>query len=164
MFMSKDERTPEYIGVIDAIRRLNLSNHPCAKFGDAAQRAAAEALYDVHDEAIIRHWGWKPANAESCLHRVARGRCKYRYCDNRCKLPSEDHPVMYSRGRGTYLYLSQPYGMTLESVRETVEKIDAIGGLNLYINTYPAPHFPGSVLSVIVVKAGVALHNPQKSS
>jgi hypothetical protein len=69
-----------------------------------------------------------------------------------------DHPWMGRRKDGAYCYLSQPYGLDQETIIEMLV-FASRWDLEFHIDTFPAPHFPGSTLSVLWMKRGVLATN-----
>jgi hypothetical protein len=146
-FVSRKNRTPEYEAAITALRKLiTPDNHI-----DMAQRAFAEAVCDE----TLKKWaalrGLKPAGGHPCVHRLLGKRCSG-LGDEPCYPPNSDHLSMWNRNGRPYCLVSQPYGLNHKQIQEIMHYCQT-KGLTVDIDTWPAWHFPGVVLHVLIRRA-----------
>jgi hypothetical protein len=117
---------------------------------DTVSRAYAAAVWDTYAKHYAVAYGLERA-ASACLHRLLhRGPCRSRDRGGLpCRLPGADHDSLWRVGRDALLYVSQPYGLSWESLQEA-EAVCRRYGFEMQIETYPSWHFPGHVLTVEV--------------
>ena len=67
-------------------------------------------------------------------------------------LPGDDHTTLWNIDGKPAVYVSQPYGLSLDRLKEICAACDQ-HGLTVEVGAWPAWHFPGSVLHVEYRKA-----------
>ena len=143
-FVSKEQRTPDYLAAIKALEAL-----------DSGLRtfAYAEAVCQEHLDSWARSRRLKPSSSEPCRRLLFGKRCTMGYADG-CPdhdLPDHDHVSVWHR-EGHHVIVSQPYGLSEKACREIADLSDL--GIHVNIDTWPAWHFPGTVLQVEFWSAG----------
>ena len=68
-------------------------------------------------------------------------------------LPGDDHTSLWYRDGKAAVYISQPYGIAAETLAKMQEAC-RVHGLAFDVSTWPAWHYPGSVLFVTWHRAG----------
>jgi hypothetical protein len=68
-------------------------------------------------------------------------------------LPGDDHCSLWNADGKPFCYVSQPYSLSTRDVAEMAEAC-ASYGLDVQITTYPAWHYPGSVLFIVWTRRG----------
>jgi hypothetical protein len=125
---------------------------------EPSMRLAAYAEVESHDQEVsLAASGLKDTKGSVCLARLLGKQCTAsHYADpgddfsvRPHTIPRGDHDRLFVRAGKPVLFLSQPYGIALQELRKLVQLCDRCS-LNLQIDTWPAPHFPGRVLSVQV--------------
>ena len=138
-FVTGMGRTKEYLAAVHSLR--NLENA-----GGSPGRAYAEA----ECEKALHQWAQKHGLTRSkghvCLTRLV-WHCKRSHgC---AQLAGSDHASLWLKDGKPHVYVSQPYGLSLETLLEMVSQCQELG-LEIHIGTWPAWHFPGTVLMVEV--------------
>lgn len=126
--------------------------------GDSALTAYAEATHKDNKEAYLDRYGLKSTSGARCIRRLNGERCKRGYQFSRCECtpPADDHPEMFIKDGEAHVYVSQPYSLGLEQMRDIVAFCDR-HNLEVWIQAGPAWHFPGGVLHVEYKKRDAAL-------
>lgn len=135
---NSDERTPEYLRAVAALKALPL---------DLRGRAFAEAEHEDLKAAVSKSLG-KTTKGRKSWRRVLGMNGK-----PGDELPADDHVELWVKG-DKITYISHPYQLSLEKVRSIVEACDqhgldaVFGGMSWY--------FPGSTLRVEYTKRAPA--------
>jgi hypothetical protein len=100
-------------------------------------RVVAGALADHYRETYSKLAYHPPgrltlAGGHACLRRLARGRCQRfsgtRFPESLCvELPGADHAELWLLDGRPYAYLSHPYGMGIDVMRQAIAVCDAWG-------------------------------------
>jgi hypothetical protein len=120
---------------------------------DTAERAFATAAWEKRREAFAKRLRVKPTAGHVCLNRLVKGHCKgtglmFPKC---FWLPvANDHVSLWLRDGEPHVYVSQPYGLTLNDMRALVEFCDA-HGLDAAV-TAGSWHFPGETLLIEITR------------
>jgi hypothetical protein len=150
--VSEKEKTKEYRYAVEAL--LALPNHLRGRaFAEATSLAIWEAL---------KRLGLKRTNGYPCLSRLLGRQCTHvggnpPDPDRPHCVPRADHVELLTRDGKPTAYLSQPYGLSLADAAAT-HRLCAPLGLEGRVNTWPAPHYPGAVLSVCIMRKGERLN------
>lgn len=121
---------------------------------DIANRAYAEATHTAVRDAYQKEKGAIPAkDSHVCVNRLKGSKnCPDKYnstgiakCDLR--IPASDHLSEWVKDGETYSIVSQPYGLSLGTLKEMIEFCDQ-HQLVPYISANRAWQFPGSALSI----------------
>lgn len=121
---------------------------------DVANRAYAEAAHTAVRDAYQKEKEVTPAkDSHVCVNRLKGSKnCPDKYnstgiakCDLR--IPASDHLSEWVKDGETYSIVSQPYGLSLETLKEMIEFCDQ-HQLMPYISANRAWQFPGSALSI----------------
>jgi hypothetical protein len=62
--------------------------------------------------------------------------------------PGGDHRTLWTKDGKPYCWVSQPYGLRFEDIQKMVLHATKYG-LRFEVNSYPAWHYPGSVVFII---------------
>lgn len=144
-FVSPDRRSELYESALTAIRALAE-----AEGTDLATRAYAEATWDLDRDGYAASRKLKLANGPVCIQRIHGKRCReFSSYGTRCEChpPADDHPSLWNKERKPERYLSQPYSLSTEDLRQVVAFVDRFD-LDVVVTPWPSFHFPGSILSV----------------
>lgn len=127
-----------YVAVGTALQKLR------TKEGDLYLHAAAAEILApaVLDE--IQKGGLKPAS-KAHIRRLFTKKCR-RGCDCH-RPPGDDHGSLWLKDGKPHTYISQPYGLVQDQLREIVEFADA-HGLRVEIGAARSFHFPGKTICV----------------
>lgn len=125
-----------------------------AEGADVANRAYAEAIHTAVRDAYQKEKGATPAKGSHvCVNRLKGSKnCPDKHnttgtakCDLR--IPASDHLSEWVKDGETYSIVSQPYGISYETLIEMIKFCDQ-HELEPYISADRAWHFPGSALSI----------------
>lgn len=143
-FIEEKQRTPEYDRAVAALRALP---------AELTTRAFAEATCAAREEAWARRYGLKRSSGHSCVARLLGKRCRYgEYKAGDappCRPPGSDHADLWIKNGKPAVYTFQPYGLSYDTLKKLLDFCER-WGLEVHIDTWPAGHFPGSVLWVEV--------------
>jgi len=150
LFVDRDRRTPAYVKAVDALRAVGDV--------DLAARAAAEATWHGRLMAWASREGLTPSKSHACVARLLGKRCPWSLREPKpghppCRPPGADHPLLWLRNGKPAVYTFEPYGMSLDTLRELVAFCDR-WGLDLHISGWPAGWFPGATVWVELRVAG----------
>ena len=132
-----------YIETVKKIRELVSAE------GDVG-RAYAEAVRDHSKAVYLRTRGLKPTSGRVDLCRLTGKRAR---ADNGYYMGWIDHPSLWIKDGKPEVFISQPYQLSLEDMRELIATCDAFG-LEAMVDTWPSWHFPTGVLTIKVRKKG----------
>ncbi|OPX83386.1 MAG: hypothetical protein A4E53_04661 [Pelotomaculum sp. PtaB.Bin104] len=121
---------------------------------DSAHRAYAEAVWEQCKKQYISKHGLKPSGGHPCVSRLIGRRCSALPGggSSPCHIPGWDHVSLWLKDGKPEVYVSQPYSLSLNEMRNLVRFCDEYG-LTVSVSTWPAWHFPGGVLTMEVRKA-----------
>jgi hypothetical protein len=116
---------------------------------DAALRAYAEVTWEAYQKQYAEKFGLKLSSGRTCLARLLGKRCNpdSDRCGIPCHPPGVDHASLWLKDGKPYSYVYQPYGLSMQALRELVAMCERYG-LECSIDTWPSWHFPGAVLTV----------------
>jgi hypothetical protein len=146
-FMSKQHRTPAYERAVEVLRAL-LQQQSL----DDVERAFAEVASPVIAAKVAKGYTPSNPNRHVCVHRLVGERCPEdrglhgRRCETQY-LPAVDHLSGWKQDGKLTRIISQPYGMSYENVKKTVEFCER-WGLEADISAWHSWHFPGHTLAV----------------
>ncbi|MBI4377240.1 MAG: hypothetical protein HY549_12420 [Elusimicrobia bacterium] len=140
-FASGETRTEKYAQALRALREL-LEAQGEDVVGCAYAEAVAQSRYD---RFAVK--GLKQSDGRLCVQRLWGKQCDLKDCVP----PSGDHDSLWLRDGKPAVYLTQPYGLTWETMRRLMAFCER-HGLKADIDTWPSFHFPGQVLSVQLSK------------
>lgn len=146
-----DKPTGRYIKATQALAELVE-----AEGTDAAVRAYAEATWERKREGWAAKHGLQQTRGRVCLARLLGKRCGGFGRDVKgipCQPPGADHCSLWLKEGHPEVFVSQPYGLSLKTMRELVALCDCTG-LDVLVDTWPAWHFPGRVL-MVEIRRGV---------
>lgn len=121
---------------------------------DLVRRAYAEVAHVQINEDFQKKYPMGPklkrSKGVACVGKLLGRRCgQHNYSDPFCNIhspPAADHVELYNRGGKPEVYVSQPYGLSWESLQKLVEFCKA-HGLEAEIDT-GSWHFPDTTLLV----------------
>lgn len=141
-FIERKNQSDAYRLAVQVLRDLAESESP-----DNAHRAAAEAFAGIFQRDWVKYRKVKKSNSPLDRHKLfSKGRSASTFTN------LDDHPSIWLRDGKPTIYVSQPYGLGTEALRELVARCDQLG-LDATVNAWPAWHFPGSVVFVTMEKA-----------
>ncbi len=120
-----------------------------AEGADAALRVYAQATWEEYYRQYAEKHGLKLSAGHPCLSRLLGKRCSQKsdYSGVPCYPPGADHDSLWLKDGKPYAYITQPYCLTLNAMRDLVAMCDQYG-LDVNIRTWPSWHFPGGVLTM----------------
>ncbi len=145
-----DRPSPKYMRAVGALTDLLE-----AEGADNVGRAYAEAVWEAERKAYLKTRGVRVAS-RACFHRLTGEKCDGSEW-NQYGLPF-DHQSLLVIGRTAKAFLSQPYDISLEHMRNIVAVCDR-KRLDANISTWPAWHYPGGVISLEFTGAGEGIAN-----
>jgi hypothetical protein len=112
-------------------------------------RAYAEAVYEKSQKNFANFYDGIELVRKShvCLNRLLGKRCKSGTCDSPRSIPAADHCSEWKKDGKTFIIVSQPYGLSYDSLKETVAFCEE-NGLEAEVRSGPSWHFPGAVLTI----------------
>ena len=125
-----------------------------AEGADVANRAYAEAIHIAVRDVYQKDRGVTPEkDSHVCVNRLKGSKnCPDKYnssgiakCDLR--IPASDHLSEWVKDGETFSIVSQPYGISLASLKEMIKFCEE-HQLEPYISADRAWHFPGAALSI----------------
>jgi len=144
-----DKPSPAYKNAVAVLKKLAEDESL-----DSAHRAYAEAVWEQCKKQYISKHGLKPSGGHPCVSRLIGRRCSALPGggSSPCRIPGWDHMSLWLKDGKPEVYVSQPYNLSLNEMRELVRFCDEYG-LTTSVGMWPAWHFPGGVLMVEVKKA-----------
>ena len=118
---------------------------------DAVRRACADATWEDNKKSFVKSKGLREAKSQSIERLIGKHSKSLLESPSPAVLPGDDHPSLWLKNGKPHVYISQPYELSIEDLKELVEFCER-HSLNLHVSTWPAWHFPGSVLNVKVTK------------
>ena len=144
-FARGNDRTPAYLSAVAALKALP---------ADLRERAVAEASADDLRDAWIKsrrvrkappgtnYWGRLVGKTQSEQGRIGRNE----------RLPGDDHTSLWLEGDEPVIYVSQPYQLSFEELRNIVQACSD-NALSVQVSSRPSWHFPGRVLMLEYTRA-----------
>lgn len=142
-FMTKP--SSEYRAAVDAIASLY-------SIGDA-NAAYAEAVSPLLLEEVMT--GLRRA-AHPCVERLITRAPNHCAANHRCAPPGTDHPSLWLRHGKPVVFVSQPYDLDGDTLRELLAFCDA-RSLHLHLSSSRSWHYPGKTLLVAIFPESVRL-------
>jgi len=113
-----------------------------------AERAFEEAIEKYRYKAFIDRYGVKRSSGHTCINRLLGKWCIG--LSGNCHLPAaNDHISFWLKDGKPYLYVSQPYDLSLEDMRKLVPFCDE-HDLDLTVTASNSWHSPGHTLLIVV--------------
>jgi len=133
--------TEDYQRAVESLRKLN---------DEDAHRAAAEALSPRAADWLAYYLGSRVGAAIDPARRAGGRRCTYKteLRGHGCRPPGCDHANLWRRPNGELIYVTEPYGIDLRTLREMIEFADR-HGLVFKIDARLSPHFPAATVAAI---------------
>ena len=145
----KDKKSTVYLEAIRALKQLEQEEGH-----DAVLRVAAQVIQVGRKAWLSKKW--KGLSSQPCLGKVGDGRHRHNLNDSCPQLPGADHTEMIKTETGAYLYVTEPYGLSWDNLRDMVEMCQE-RRLAMSIEARLSTHFPGETLAIIVTRD----HEPQ---
>jgi hypothetical protein len=138
--------SPAYLAAVDALSKLDSDERRMA-YADASAETNRKQWIERHGvKESSRFCGWRRLMGE-------RGGVGDDWLDlNQRSLPGNDHGLLFNKNGKPEVYTFQPYGLGWETLKALIATCEA-NGLEAKIDTWPAWHFPGSILFVEVRRA-----------
>lgn len=112
---------------------------------DPAQRAVAEALSELRQAAWIKRHGLEQSDGSihwlELLGRRPGGE------EQLLRLPGDDHVSLWLKGGKPDVYVSQPYALGVDTLREMARMADD-HGLDVHVDAKSSWWFPGHTLFI----------------
>ncbi len=137
LFLEAKSRTPLWNEVVDALRQLMKDEGE-----GSADRAFAEAVSDG-----MYAWMENRGLRESDDMRRCREFHKDINCEDGWGFPGDDHASLWCRDGEPVVYISQPYDLTSDTLREMIAWADRYD-LSFAITPRGSWHFPGYTMLV----------------
>ena len=145
--------SPRYRQAVHALGELL-----AASGEDAVQRAFAEAMSEYIERGFARQFKVIRSKAgHVCYMRLKNGKCKDTFenpCPSPYGIPAMDHVSEWKQNKKTDMIVSQPYGLSYEALKETVEFCEKMG-LEADISANHSWHFPSWTLLVKYTRAAL---------
>ena len=146
-FTHGPHRTAAYESAVSALRTIAEDD-----YGDTALRACGEVVAPRRVDARQRGPDGKTlrqSRGHPCIQRLLGRRCfdggNRRYP---CSPPASDHPTLWLHEGKPYVFISEPYRLTLSDVRDIIAFADD-NDLEVTIDAGLSCHFPGRTVAVI---------------
>lgn len=112
---------------------------------DQAQRAVGEALSDLRKDAWVKGHSLKPTDG-SVFWSELLGKRPSRE-EELSRLPGDDHVTLWLKDGKPDVYVSQPYALGLDTLREMAQMADK-HGLDVHVDAKSSWWFPGYTLFI----------------
>lgn len=133
----KRGRTPVYLAAVRALEAL------AAEDPEAMAQAYIEAGGGYRKEHYIKSRSVKPTMGNPFIERLAGARA----VPNPVRFGWMDHPSLWVRGGKPFSFVSQPYGLSLEDLKQIVAYCEE-HNLNALVDAGMSWHCPGSTVAV----------------
>jgi hypothetical protein len=74
-----------------------------------------------------------------------------------CWPPGADHSSLWNRDGKPVVFVTQPYSLGVDTMRELVAFCDR-WGLDACVSAWPSWHYPAAVVTVEITRKGESLH------
>lgn len=137
-FVNKKDRTPAYDAAVKALKKVP---------PDLRDRAFAEAASEEARKIWAESRQVTPAKYGQQFWGRLVGKRRPTVTTRNDLLPADDHFTLWLKDGRPEVYVSQPYDLSLDDLRQIVAACDQ-HGLTVSITTWPAWHFPSRVMQV----------------
>lgn len=142
-------RSQRYQQAVEALR--SLIEHEGAQI---ANYAYAESVSEIRKREFGEiHVATLSEDSHVCIHRLMGKPCARQdkphtvACNARNNIPASDHLSEWQKDGKTLFIVSQPYGMSFDSLKKTVLFCES-NGLAVNISAESSWHFPGRTIAV----------------
>ena len=128
------ERTPAYWNAVQALEALD---------ADEAGQAYIEATGGRRMDSYIERRGVKPTTGSPFIERLTGDRA----VPNPVRFAWLDHPSLWIKAGKPFSFVSQPYGLSLQDLREIVAYCEE-HNLDVSVDAGASWHYPGATVAV----------------
>ena len=132
----QDRRSDAHRKALQAMRELVEAEGPLAALAIYREVAAGKTR-----EQWTKRYGLRPTTGARSVDRLPGKR------SGELRVPGEDHSSLWLHEGKPAVYVTQPYGLSWDTLRAVVGFCEA-NGLRADVGAAPAWHFPGAVLHV----------------